>query len=464
METKTVQKSTKALQAAEDTALQRYQWIAPLLEEGLNPSERAELRRKTAEMAELSVRSMYRYEELYKKGGFKALFPNYKEKTEQKEGLPDNYDDLILKVAALRLENPNRSIERCIFILENEGEVPEGVLKRSTVQRRMQQMGYSHRQIRKQAENKSNSSARHQKPHRMMMLQADYKDGPKLPIGKNGAKTETHLLVIIDDCTRYVVHSAFYLNETEENVEMGLRDAITRYGLFDRYYTDNGSCFISTDLKKALGRLGITHTKSRPHKPKGRGKVEKFNQMADVFIDEVKLDNPRTLEELNAKWTVFMEAYYHGKSHEGLPEQISPRTAWESDSRALRFPDHKLLAEAFLRRANRVVDNSGCISFKGNKYEVGLPLISQKVEVIYDPLYLEDVEIRYGTLTPFKAGKLQISSWVNHPKELEKPESGTEVDHSRFLKVLETMQAEVRQRQAAAISFGDYRKEGGDNV
>lgn len=464
MQTKNVQMSKEARKSAEDTALQRYQWIAPLLEEGLKPSEKGELRRKIVQKEEISERSLFRYEKLYRDGGFKALYPDHAAKKKTHGKLPDNYDDLILKIAALRLENPSRSIERCIFILEQEGEAPEGVLKRSTVQHRMEKMGYSHRQIRKQAEERKNSSARHQQPHRMMMLQADYKDGIRLPLGKNGAKVDTHLLVIIDDCTRYVVHSAFYLNETEENVEAGLRDAITRFGLFEKYYTDNGSCFISSDLKKALGRLGISHTKSRPRMPKGRGKVEKFNRMADVFLEEVKLDAPRTLEELNTKWTAFMEVYYHGRSHEGLPGKISPRTAWESDSRALRFPDRKLLAEAFLRRAERIVDNSGCISFKGSKYEVGLPLISQKVEVVYDPLYLDEIEIRYGTMEPFKSGKLVIGSWVNHPKEPEKPQATTEADHSRFLKVLESMQAEVRQRQASAISFGSYRKEAGGDV
>ncbi len=189
--------------------------------------------------------------------------------------------------------------------------------------------------------------------------------------------------------------------------------------------------------------------------------MEKFNQMADVFISEVKLDKPRTLEELNGKWAVYMETYYHEKPHESLPGQITPRSAWESDSRALRFPDQKLLAEAFLRRTSRIVDNSGCVSFRGSKYEVGLPLAAQKVEVVYDPLYLDEIEIRYGTMGSFKAKKLVITEWVNHPREPERPRPEEEADHSRFLKALESMQAEVRHRQTAAISFGSYRKEGG---
>ncbi len=244
METIQEQKSTEALL--------RYQRIAPLLEEGLTPAERGELRRKIAEKENISERSLFRYEKNYRDGGFQALFPDYgkKQKLAGHSPDPDDYDRLILKIAVLRKENPSRSIDRCIFILEQEGEAPEGLLKRSTVQRRLQKLGLGYRQIRKQAENKKNSSARHQQPHRMMMVQADYKDGPKLPTGKNGKREETHLLVLIDDCTRYVIHSAFYPNEKEENIETGLRDAITRFGIFDRYYTDNGSCFISSDLKK----------------------------------------------------------------------------------------------------------------------------------------------------------------------------------------------------------------------
>ena len=181
METQNVQTCAVTLKTAEETALKRYQWIAPLTEEGLSPSERGALRRKIAEKEDISERSLFRYEKLYRDGGFKALFPNLTTKNRSNKNFPDDYDELILKIAALRLENPTSSVERCILILEQEGAAPQGLLKRSTVQRRMQKLGCGHRQIRKQAENK-NSSARHEKPHRMMMLQADYSDEPVIPI------------------------------------------------------------------------------------------------------------------------------------------------------------------------------------------------------------------------------------------------------------------------------------------
>ena len=154
METQNVQTGAETLKTSEETALKRYQWVAPLIEEGLSPLEKGELRRKIAAKEDISVRSLFRYEKLYRDEGFKALFPDHTAKNRPHKNFPDNYDELILKIAALRLENPSRSIERCIFILEQEGAAPQGLLKRPTVQHRMQKLGYAHRQIRKQAENK----------------------------------------------------------------------------------------------------------------------------------------------------------------------------------------------------------------------------------------------------------------------------------------------------------------------
>ncbi len=38
-----------------------------------------------------------------------------------------------------------------------------------------------------------------------------------------------------------------------------------------------------------------------------------------MFNREAKLKNIKTLEELNRLWSVFLDAYYHQKPHEGDP-------------------------------------------------------------------------------------------------------------------------------------------------
>ena len=50
---------------------------------------------------------------------------------------------------------------------------------------------------------RGSSSKRFCKPHRMMLVQGDIKYGPKLPIGKNGARVQTYLSSAIDDIPAY---------------------------------------------------------------------------------------------------------------------------------------------------------------------------------------------------------------------------------------------------------------------
>ena len=68
-------------------------------------------------------------------------------------------------------------------------------------------------------EARESSSKRFCKPHRMMLIQGDIKYGPKLPLGKNGAKVQTYLSSAIDDHSRFVIASKFYDNCEETIVE-----------------------------------------------------------------------------------------------------------------------------------------------------------------------------------------------------------------------------------------------------
>ena len=50
-------------------ALERYKLIAPLLDESIDPAKRSRMRNEIAERAQISERTMYRYEAAYKAGG-----------------------------------------------------------------------------------------------------------------------------------------------------------------------------------------------------------------------------------------------------------------------------------------------------------------------------------------------------------------------------------------------------------
>ena len=84
-----------------------------------------------------------------------------------------------------------------------------------------------------------------------MLVQGDIKYGPKLPIGKNGARVQTYLSSAIDDHSRLLLASRFYDSQEEAIVEDTFRQAILRYGKFDACYFDNGSS-ISPDRSGSL--------------------------------------------------------------------------------------------------------------------------------------------------------------------------------------------------------------------
>ena len=59
----------------DQTALERFQMIAPLIGEGLDPAKRAELRRQAAQRNGISERTLRRYETAYQKAQFEGLKP-----------------------------------------------------------------------------------------------------------------------------------------------------------------------------------------------------------------------------------------------------------------------------------------------------------------------------------------------------------------------------------------------------
>ncbi len=228
----------------EQEALARFQLIAPLLSEDLDDAKKNQLRKKIAQEKDISVRSLYRYEKSYREGQFSGLKPATRTK-HRSQKLPENFEQILEQAIQLRKEVPERSIAQIIYILEMEGYAAPGILKRSTLERHIYRAGYGRDQMQMYKEARSSSSKRFCKPHRMMLLQGDIKYGPKLPIGKNGAKVQTYLSSAIDDHSRFILFSRFYDNQEEAIIEDTFHQVIVRYGTFDACYFDNGSQYVA---------------------------------------------------------------------------------------------------------------------------------------------------------------------------------------------------------------------------
>ena len=455
----------------EDEAVSRFSLISPLLDDTLDEAKRIQIRSDIAERNGLSVRTIYRYEKAYHEGGFDGLKPKDRGTT---IALPDNFQSLLDEAIQLRREVPSRSVRKIIDILELEGKVAPGVLKRSTLQRHLADAGFSERHMQMYKDARKSSSKRFCKPHRMMLTQADIKYGLKLPIGKNNAMVQTYLSSILDDHSRLILESAFYDNQEAPIVAETIKKAILRHGKMDAVYFDNGSQYVARQLRQSLAILGIRINFAPIKSGKSKGKIEKFHQVVDSYLDEARAKKIKTLEELNEYWQIFLEEYYHKEPHNGIreyykgfgvtvpPEGITPLQEWNRDKRQLTFMDANVVAKAFLNHEERLVDKGACISFHGQKYETKPSLIGCKVSISYDPAAPEIITISYPGIEAFTAKPLAIGSYCDKTPTLPLSMQEAEAKTSRLLDALEKRRNENRQMRADAISFSNYGKEASD--
>lgn len=446
---------------AEEMATQRFQLIAPLLAEGLDPGKARELKDIIAKANGLSERTIRRYLAQYRSEGFSGLRPTGKKVLAKPEAIPSYVLD---QAILLRKEVPSRSVAQIIQILEWEGLVESGKIKRSTLQEKLTEKGYSTRQMKLYSQ-AGVASRRFQKRHRNQLWQSDIKYGPFLPIGPGGTNKQVYVVVIIDDATRFVVHAEFYPTLDSRIVENAFRQAILKYGVPEAVYFDNGKQYRTKWMARTCSKLGTRLVFTKPYSPEAKGKVEKFNRMIDSFLEEAVLEKPKTLERLNELFQAWLSECYQEKPHSAFEGKMSPHTAFKSDRKAIRFIDQDLLANAFLHSETRKVDKSGCISFLDQKYEVGLSFIGRQVDVVYDPSDLEELTIEYEGYTPWKVRKLAIGEKAGKRPELPMHLQVHTPESSRLLTAAERKHQDRKGTQNPAVTFRSvWKKEGEGNV
>lgn len=444
---------------AEEIAEKRVELILPLMEKGLDPALAREKRRRICKENGLSERTLRRYLAEYRDQGFVGLKPKGKGRLQSKAISPELMEQAIL----LRREVPSRSVAQIIQILEWEGNAKPGEIKRSTLQEKLSERGYSSRQMRLYTD-KGVAARRFQHHCRNQLIHSDIKYGPYLPIGPGGAKKQVFLVTFLDDATRFVLHGAFYPTLDHTIVEDCFRNVIQKWGAPEAVYFDNGKQYRTKWMARTCSKLGIRLLYARPYSPESTGKVEKFNQTVDSFLKESALEKPKTLERLNELFQIWLSECYQNKPHTALKDHMSPEAAFMSDSHILRFIDPDVLANAFLHCEPRKVDKSGCISFMSKKYEVGLNFIGCTVDVIYDPANIFELTIEYEGYTPWKAHELVIGRRVGKRPELPEHLEIRPADSSRLLSAATSKNKERQIRQKPAISFRSVGKEDGRHV
>ncbi len=338
----------------------------------------------------------------------------------------------------------------------------EGQAKASTLARHFVRAGLM--QLPKKPSQKS--LRRFQREHRNDLWQADLKYGPSLPDPDNPKKKiKTFLIAFLDDYSRLVAHAQFYPEQKQPALEDCFRKAMLKRGIPKNVFVDNGKLFISRWFRLACARLNIRHLTAAPYSPESKGKIERFMGTVDEFVEEMRAHGPKTLQELNDFFWCWLEEGYNHRPHASLGKE-TPAATFAGDSQKLRFITAEELREAFLWEEDRKVDATGCFKFGGQLYEAGPEFAGAKVEIRFEPLNSEEIEVWKNGRKVGMARKLDLSK----PRESTSERAGTsqaQVDpaamsktpgHSRYLEVLKSRESQRRKRRLGAIA---YRELGG---
>jgi transposase InsO family protein len=440
--------------------IQRFEIIAPLLNESLDAFERKRLRARILESSGMSERTLRRHLQHYRERGYKSLEDTPRS---DKGILRSVSPEVVDEAVKLRQELPSRSVRRIIEILEGEKKVKPGEVSRSSLNRHLIARGYGTAQLRA-ADKMPQPSSRFQRKKRNDLWQSDIKYGCKVSV--NGTKKQTYLLTLIDDKTRMIMHAEFYGTQKLPILEDCFRKALLKFGKPVDILVDNGKIFVSKWFKLACARFGIHHISAKPYSAKTKGKCEKYHQRVDEFLREFELEPEQTLDNLNRKFAIYLDEGYIHDTHEavkiekrdpktGAILQIRKRTPYQAyieDPAKVKYISSTECREAFLWEEQRTVDKSGCIKFSGVVFDVGVALLRRRVDIRYDPFDISIIEIWHEGKFQRKAEVLCIPE---HVPDVDLPQKDThkKPTHSRLLKIYEDKNNERDKQRNAALSF-----------
>ncbi len=420
MTTQDLQDDVTRRARAQQVALFRYQLICPALERGLSTKARGRIVRAIAAGAHpgpfggqhrYSRDTLDRWIRRYRAGGFDALAPSIRQPGSR-------IDTTVLELAvALKRENPERTAAQVARILRaSSGWSPsESTLLRLFHRRELMGPAVG------DAAGVVFGRFEAEQPNSRWV--GDALHGPRV----GGRKT--YLFAFLDDHSRLATGYRFGFAEGTVRLAAALRPALAARGVPASCYVDNGSAYVDSWLLRACGKLGIRLIHSTPHRPQGRGKIERwFRGVRDQFLVEVAdstaeglaergLTPAGALLELNALFTAWVESVYHHRVHSETGQTPLARWdhGWQTAGHGPAMPSAEALTEAFLWSELRTVTKTATVSLHGNTYQVQAALAGRKVELVFSPFDLETIQVRYRNASSGRAVPYRITRHA-HPK------------------------------------------------
>jgi putative transposase len=333
----------------------------------------------------------------WRKGGAAGLRPSPRSDTGKVRAMPE----LFAEAAALRLELPGRSAKQIASILYHRHGVR---VAERTVSGQLRRAGL-HRAALKAA---PRAWGRYEADRANERWVTDVLVGPYVPYPKRDGSLRARLFLIVDDHSRLLVDGRFFARENARACQELLRRAITRRGLPDVLYCDNGAPFANAWLARTCAVLGIRLVHSKPYSPQGRGKQERLNRwIREAFLAEACHHGIESLDALNDLFAAWAEQVANRRVHaETGQAPIDRFTAGGPHRQAAPA----LLADAFRWSVTRRVTRVATVPLEGNSYAVDPALTGRRVELRYDPENLARIDVFLdgrpaGAAVPFIIGR-----------------------------------------------------------
>jgi putative transposase len=373
----------------EQIALHRWAVIAEAAGDRLSAGERGALVRQIAARAHThpdgsarrySRGTIDRWLRAWRAGGLEALKPSPRADT----GTVRAHPELFAEAAALRLELPGRSAAQIASILYHRHGIR---VAERTVRAQLRRAGLAREAL--AAEPKAYGRYEAARPNQRWI--SDVLIGPWVPFPRRDGSVRARLFLIVDDHSRLLVDGRFFAHENARACQDLLRRAITRRGLPEVFYCDNGAPFANAWLARTCGVLGIRLVHSRPYSPEGRGKQERLNRyIREAFLAEATHQGIESLQELNDLFAAWAAQVANRRKHAETGQ--APIERFEGGGPP-RQAGPAQLREAFRWSVTRKVTRTATVPLEGNSYAVDPALTGRRVELRYDPEDLSRIDV-----------------------------------------------------------------------
>jgi len=373
----------------EQIALHRWAVIAEAASARLTAAERGALVRQIAARAHAhpdgsprrySRGTIDRWIRAWRKGGLEALKPSPRADA----GTVRAHPELFSEAAALRLEVPGRSAAQIASILFHRHGI---TVAERTIRSQLRRAGLHREAL--AAEPKAYGRYEAGRPNERWI--SDVLVGPWVPFPKRDGSVRARLFLIVDDHSRLLVDGRFFAHENARACQELLRRAVTRRGLPEVFYCDNGAPFSNAWLARTCAVLGVRLVHSQPYSPEGRGKQERLNRhIREAFLAEAEHRGIESLEELNDLFAAWAEQVCNRRTH--AETRQAPADRFQAGGPP-RQADPGLLAEAFRWSVTRKVTRTATVPLEGNSYAVDPALTGRRVELRYDPEDLTRLDV-----------------------------------------------------------------------